>query len=157
MYIDSIFIDGWSGGVSMKLKGYMSVEASYIFSFFAVLVVAIISLNFLLHNNMLSDACLVLGGIRYSQAKYFYCEDGKINEEAMANSAVFSEKSSLAESEKNKIINNVKAYYDEKSLGVEGGLSDSDIENVIDINDNGALVRSGGRLIQVIGGNEDED
>lgn len=141
----------------MKLNGYMTVEASYIFSFFAVLVVTIIRLNFLLHNNMLSDACLVLGGLRYSQAEYFYCEDGKINKEAVANSAVFSEKSALAEQEKNKIIANVKAYYDEKSLGIEGGLSDSDIGDIININDNGALVRSGGRLVQVIGGNADED
>ena len=141
----------------MRLKGYMTVEASYIFSFFTILVVAIIRLNFLLHNNMLSDVCLVLGGIRYSQAEYFYCEDGKINKEAVANSAIFSEKSALAESEKSKILNNVKAYYEEKNLGVEGELSDSDIEDIIDINDNGALVRSGGRLIQVIGGNIDED
>ena len=135
----------------------MTVEASYIFSFFAILVVAIIRLNFLLHNNMLSDVCLVLGGIRYSQAEFFYCENGKINTEAVANSAVFSEKSSLSESEKNRIMNNVKAYYDEKNLGIEGELSDTDIAEIIDINDNGALVRSGGRLIQVIGGNADED
>ena len=63
----------------------------------------------------------------------------------------------MAEQEKNKIIANVKAYYDEKSLGIEGGLSDSDIGDIININDNGALVRSGGRLVQVIGGNADED
>ena len=157
MCFGGVFDNAWSGGVFMKLKGYMTVEASYIFSFFAILVVTIIRLNFLLHNNMLSDVCLVLGGMRYSQTEYFYCVDGKINKEAVANSAVFSEKSALAESEKNIIVANVNAYYDEKSLGAEGGLSASDIEDIININDNGALVRSGGRLVQVIGGNADED
>ena len=141
----------------MKLKGYMTVEASYIFSFFAVLVVAIIRLNFLLHNNMLSDVCLVLGGLRYSQAEYFYSEEGKINTEAVANSSIFSEKSSLADGEKIRIISNVRAYYDEKRLGVEGELSDTDITKIIEINDNASLVRSGGKLIQVIGGNRNED
>lgn len=141
----------------MKLKGYMTVEASYIFSFFAILVVALIRLNFLLHNNLLSDVCLVMGGIRNAQAEYFYCENGQINTEAVANSPVFSEKSPLSENEKVEINNNIKNYYEEKRLGVEGALSETAIEKVIEINDNGALVRSGGKLIQVIGGNVNED
>lgn len=141
----------------MKLKGYMTVEATYIFVFLTIIVVGLIRLNFFIHNNMLSDACLILGGIRYSQAEHYSAKDGKISTEAIANSCVFSEKSQIAYAEKNKIINTMKEYYYEKSLGIDGELSDTDISDVININDNAALVRSGGRLIQVIGGNKDED
>ena len=141
----------------MKLKGYMTVEATYIFSFITILVVGLIRLNFYMHNNMLSDACLILGGMRYSQAEHYYCVDGKIDTKAIANSSVFTEKSKAAGDEKLRIIRNVEAYYSEKYLGIDGELSNTDISEIIDINDNAALVRSGGRLIQVIGGNENED
>ncbi len=141
----------------MKLRGYMTVEASYIFSIFTIIVVGLIRLNFYLHNNMLSDVCLVLGGIRYAQAELYYSKDGKIDKEAIANSPVFGESEDFATAEKSKILRNMEDYYNEKYLGIDGELSDTDISEVININDNAALVRSGGRLIQVIGGNADED
>lgn len=106
---------------------------------------------------MLSDVCLVLGGIRYSQAELYYSKDGKIDKEAIANSPVFTESKDFASMEKGKIIKNMESYYSEKYLGIDGELSDTDISEVININDNASLVRSGGRLIQVIGGNADED
>lgn len=141
----------------MKLRGYMTVEASYIFSIFTIIVVGLIRLNFYVHNNMLSDVCLVLGGIRYSQAELYYSKDGKIDKEAIANSPVFTESKDFAAIEKGKIMRTVEAYYNEKYLGIDGEMSDTDISEVIDINDNASLVRSGSRLIQVIGGNADED
>lgn len=64
----------------MRLKGYMSIEATYIFTITAWIVVSLIRFDFYLHDNLLSDACKVLGGIRYYQAERFYYKGESIKE-----------------------------------------------------------------------------
>ena len=132
----------------------MTVEASYIFSFFTILVVSLIRLDFYFHNNMLSDTSLVIAGLQYTQAQYYYAKNGALDKESIANSPIFGENRDFAATEKGRLQREVEVYYGEKKLGKEGVLSDTDFADVIAINDNANLVRSGGRLIQVIGGSD---
>ena len=59
----------------MKLKAMFTVEASYVFAFITVLIVSIISLDFLLHDRVVNDSCKIQAGIRIYEADSFYYDD----------------------------------------------------------------------------------
>lgn len=143
----------------MKLRGYMTVEAAFIFAALIFVVAGLIKLNFYLHNGLLSDACKIIGGIKYYQAEKFYydVETGIINTEKICNSPVFGESKSFEESAKEQLDDSINEYYAEKSLSVENELSDADIDEIVKISDNANFIRAGGRAVQVIGGVLDED
>ena len=136
----------------MRLKGYMSVEATYIFTITAWIVVSLIRFDFYLHDNLLSDTCKVLGAIRYYQAERFYYKGEAIRETDIANSPVLGEDYDFVKSACKDIEKNVEAYYEEKNLGFDGELSRTELDKIVTIGDNANLVRSGGQVIKLIGG-----
>lgn len=143
----------------MKLKGYFTIEASYVFTILTLIVIGLIRLNFYMHDNLINDVCKVLGGLRYYQTVNFYydSESETIDTKAIANSPIFGEDSNFASNSKAKINENVSEYFQEKRIGFDVELTDTNIDEVITDSDNANLVRSGGKLIQVIGGNGDEN
>lgn len=136
----------------MRMKGYLSIEATYIFAITSWIVVSLIQCNFNIHDNMLNDACKVLGGIRYYQARNYYYKGESIRETAIANSPVLGENMEFVDSAVSEIEEDMKTYYSEKKLGWEEELSSTKISKVITVGDNANLVRSGGEVIKVIGG-----
>lgn len=136
----------------MRLKGYMSIEATYIFTITAWIVVSLIRFDFYLHNNLLSDACKVLGGIRYYQAERFYYKGESIKEKNIANSPVLGEDYDFVNDACGDIEKNLSTYYEEKNLGLDGELSKTALDKVVTIGDNANLVRSGGQVVKLIGG-----
>lgn len=141
----------------MKLKGYMSIEATYIFTIVTLIVVSLIRFDFYLHDNLLNDTCKVLGGIRYYQAERFYYNGESIREKSIANSPVLGEDYDFVENAYADIEKNVKVYYEEKNLGLDGGLSNTALDKIVTIGDNANLVRSGGQVVKLIGGIADAD
>ncbi len=142
----------------MKLNGYFTVEASYIIPFITFLVVSIINLDMYLHDSVLSDACMVNGGIRMQQVDLFYYnnQSGHVNVSEIANSPVVTENEEFYDAQKVKVINNVNSYWDEKRIGGNSSLSDTDVSEVITRNDNANIVRAGGKLMNIIGSDDDE-
>lgn len=136
----------------MRLKGYMSIEATYIFTITAWIVVSLIRFDFYLHDNLLSDACKVLGGIRYYQAERFYYKGESIKEKNIANSPVLGEDYDFVNDACADIEKNLSTYYEEKNLGLDGELSKTALDKVVTIGDNANLVRSGGQIVKLIGG-----
>ncbi len=143
----------------MKLRGYMTVEAAFIFTALILIVAGLIKLNFHLHNGLLSDSCKIIGGIKYYQAERFYYDVEKscIDTTAICNSPVLGESKDFAEAAEKALNESVSKYYAEKSLSVENELSDAEIDEIIDLPDNANLIRAGGRAVQVIGGVLNED
>lgn len=142
----------------MRFRGYMTVEAAFIFAAVIFVVAGLIKLNFYLHNGMLSDACKIVGGIKYYQAEKFYydVETGRINTDEICKSPVFGENKSFAESAKKNLDDSINKYYAEKRLSSENELSDAGIDEIVEIPDNANFIRAGGRAVQVIGGVLDE-
>ena len=136
----------------MRLKGYMSIEAIYIFTIATWIVVSLIRFDFYLHDNLLNDTCKILGGIRYYQAERFYYKGESIREKAIANSPVLGEDYDFGDDACTDIENDVKVYYEEKNLGFDGALSDTALDKIVTIGDNANLVRSGGQVVKLIGG-----
>lgn len=136
----------------MRVKGYMTIEAAYIFTITTWIVVSLIRVDFYIHDNLLNDTCKILGGIRYYQAEYFYYKGESIREKSIANSPVIGDDNDFVKSAGKDIDENVKTYYEEKNLGMDGGLSSTPLDEVITIGDNANLVRSGGQVVKLIGG-----
>lgn len=143
----------------MKLRGYMTVEAAYIFAALIFVVAGLIKLNFYIHNSLLSDVCKIVGGIKYYQAEVFYydADTERINTNEICNSPVFGESKSFAKTAKELLEESVDKYYSEKSLSIENELSDAELDEIMDIPDNANLIRASGRAVQIIGGILDED
>lgn len=143
----------------MKLRGYMTVEAAYVFAALVFVVAGLIKLNFYLHNSLLSDVCKIVGGIKYYQAEAFYydVDTERINTNEICNSPIFGESKSFAKTAKDELDKSVSKYYLEKSLSIENELSDAEIDKIMDIQDNANLIRASGRAVQIIGGVLDED
>ena len=136
----------------MRLKGYMSIEASYVFAITTLIVVGLIRVSFYIHDNLLNDTCKILGGIRYYQADKFYFNGESIREKNIANSPVVGTDYEFIQSANSDIQDNVRSYFDEKKLGFDGELSNTSLEKIITIGDNANLVRSGGQVVKLIGG-----
>ena len=116
-------------------------------------------MDFYLHDSLINDVCKVLGGIRYRQAAVFYYDVGKdeIDTDKIANSPVMGEDKSFARTANELIDKNIIEYFTEKTIAGDNECTDTKTEDVIKATDNAQLVRSGGRLVQIIGGTKDED
>ena len=141
----------------MKMKGYLTIEATYIFVILTWLVISLIRFDFNIHDNLLNDTCKILGGIRYYQAKNFYFKGNSIREADIAKSPVLGEDKDFIKDAASDIESDVEMYYDEKQLGWDENLSSTAISKVITVGDNANLVRSGGEVVKVIGGLNDGD
>jgi len=141
----------------MRLNGYMTLEASFIFAFLTGLIVLIVNLDFFLHDSLLSDAVKVVGAVRYRESKNFYYEydDGGIDIGRIACSTVFSENDKNASSA--EIDRAMEACYEEWKLGTERELSETEIEDICNNYDSAEIVRRGGRIMQLIGGGKEDD
>lgn len=136
----------------MRVRGYMSIEASYVFAITTLIVVCLIRFSFYVHDNLLNDTCKILGGIRYYQADKFYFKGESIREKNIANSPVLGTDYEFIQSACSDIEDDVKSYYEEKNLGFDGELSNTSLAKIITIGDNANLVRSGGQVVKLIGG-----
>lgn len=137
----------------MKLKGGFTLEAAVVFPVITAIIAGIIILDFTLHDKLLSDVSKILGGIRYHEAESFYYDAGfeRISLQKIACSPIFGEDEEFADKQKRVINNLCVDFYLGNKIGYEPQFTKTDIGAVLDINDNAAIVRSGGKLIQVIG------
>lgn len=152
MYPDCLRCDDNNGGVELRLKGYVTIEASYIFTIVTLIVLGLIRVTFYIHDGMLSDCCTILGGIRYYQAKEFYYTGESIREKEIANAPIIGDSYEFIADVESKIVKNMESYYDEKKLSSEGALSTTDFKDVITVKGNADLVQAGGEAVKLIGG-----
>lgn len=159
MYSGDIYYDDFDGGIIMRLKGYFTLEASYIFIAATLLVAGLIRLDFYLHDSLINDTVKILGGLRYFQVSsvHYDMENECIDREAIANTPVIRNDTEFNRRAMVTINNNVSEYYLEKRIGMDCALTDTDLQDVILSRDNAEVVRSGGKLVQVIGGLFDAD
>ena len=136
----------------MRMKGYLTIEATYIFAILTWIVISLIRFDFNMHDNLLNDTCKILGGIRYYQAKNFYFKGSSVRETDIANSPVVGEDNDFVKGAEADIESDVEMYYEEKQLGWDENLSITSISKVITVGDNANLVRSGGEVVKLIGG-----
>lgn len=138
----------------MRLKGEFTLEAAVIFPLITAIIVGIIILDFTLHDRLLGDVSKILGGIRYYESETFYYDAGfqQIRPQQIACSPVFGEDKEFAQKQKQVISNITADYYLKNKIGFEPQFTKTDIGKVFDMNDNAALVRAGGKVVQVIGG-----
>ncbi len=138
----------------MRLKGYFTLEASYIFTAVTLLVLGLIRLDFYLHDSLINDTAKILGGLRYFQVSsaHYNMEEECIDREAVANTPVIGEDIKFNKPVMVKVKTSVSEYFFEKTIGLECKMSSTDLKDVILPRDNAEVVRSGGKLVQVIGG-----
>ena len=136
----------------MRMKGYLTIEATYIFAILTWIVISLIRFDFNMHDNLLNDTCKILGGIRYYQAKNFYFKGSSVRETDITNSPVVGEDNDFVKGAEADIESDVEMYYEEKQLGWDENLSITSISKVITVGDNANLVRSGGEVVKLIGG-----
>lgn len=138
----------------MRLKGYFTLEASYIFSAVTLLVLGLIRLDFYLHDSLINDTAKVLGGLRYFQvaSTHYDMEEECIDRYALATSPVIGVDAEFNKAAMVKIKDSVSEYFYEKTIGLECKMSSTDLRDVILLRDNAEVVRSGGKMAQVIGG-----
>lgn len=138
----------------MRFKAGMTIEASYIFPFTAMLVAAFIMLDFKLYDGVLNDSVKILGGLRYHAAETYYYDstaDG-INYIQRISAPVLSRNTTFTSAQKMQIGKSIYTAYENGCLNVNDKLTDTDIGEVIKSVDNAGVVRSGGRIVQIIGG-----
>ena len=142
----------------MRLKGYFTLEATYIFTAVTLLVVGLIRLDFYLHDSLVNDVAKILGGIRYYQVSstYYDMEKECIDREKTANTPVIGIDYDFNYEVMTQINNNVSIYYNEKIIGTDVELTDTRLDEVILPHNNAEVVRSAGRAVQVVGGIFDE-
>ena len=140
----------------MKLKAMFTVEASYVFAFITVLIVSIISLDFLLHDRVVNDSCKIQAGIRIYEADSFYYDDfnKKIDISRIIASPVLKEEKY---SDEQNILSKVNNYYSEYNLGSDLVFSMENVTSVITVNKNASLIRKSGRVVEFIGDILDEN
>ena len=140
----------------MKLKAMFTVEASYVFAFITVLIVSIISLDFLLHDRVVNDSCKIQAGIRIYEADSFYYDDfnKKIDISRIIASPVLKEEKY---SDEQNIFSKVNNYYSEYYLGSDLIFSMENVTSVITVNKNASLIRKCGRVVEFIGDILDEN
>lgn len=138
----------------MRLKGEFTVEATFIFSFFLIMIVAFINLDLTLHDAVVSDAAKVNGGIEYRESMFFCrnADNGIIDKSAVIGKPLIGKKDYYSGQQKLKICQNVSGYYDTHRFSAISQISETDIEDVMTAGDNAQIVRAGGKAVQIIGG-----
>ena len=111
-------------------------------------------LDIYLHDGLLSDVSKILGAVRYYETENFYydIDDRKIDLNQVVASPLIFEDDEFTEKNKDLIEKCVNEYFSYKRLGKQSELSQTDIRDVLELNDNAHIVRSGGKIIQLIGG-----
>ena len=140
----------------MRLKAMFTIEASYIFVFITLLILSIISLDFLLHDRFVNDSCKIQGGIRINEADSFYNDNKNKNIDInrIICSPVLKEEKY---SEELSIYDNLKEYYTEYNLGSDLNFNTDNLTSVITVKKNAALLRKSGRVVKLIGDILDEN
>jgi hypothetical protein len=146
--------DDFGGGFIMRLKGYFTLEASYIFTAVTLLVVGLIRLDFYLHDSLINDTAKILGALRYFQvtSAHYDMEKEAIDRRACAKVPVMGYDTDFNQPVMVKVKKSVSEYFYEKSIGLDCKMSSTDFRDVIFLRDNAEVVRSGGKLVQVVGG-----
>lgn len=140
----------------MRLRAMFTIEASYIFVFITLLILSIISLDFLLHDRVVNDSCKIQGGIRIYEADSFYYDNKNKNIDInrIICSPVLKEEKY---SEELSIYDNLKEYYTEYNLGSDLNFNTDNLTSVITVKKNAALLRKSGRVVKLIGDILDEN
>ena len=144
-------------GDCVRLKGYFTVEATYIFAFIAFLVIAFIRLDYKLHDRVVNDSSKIQTGVRRYQAKEFYFDikKGSIDYLGIIASPVIGEDENFINKMYKVIEEKQREYYYGQRLGAE----DINLENttdIINLKKNADVIRAGGRIVEVIGGAKDD-
>ena len=136
----------------MRLKGYFTIEASYIFAFITFLIIAFIRLDYKLHDRVLNDSCKILCGIRQYQADAFYYDvnTNHLDYLSIIASPVVGEDEEFKDLMHGKIEQKQMDYYDKANLsGAELNLSN--VNEMIKIKKNADTIRAGGKIVNIIG------
>lgn len=137
----------------MRAKGMFSVEAAYIFTFIMVIIYGIFHITFYLHDVIVGNSSKIQAGIRLYEAKAFYydAKKQKIDYNQIILKPVIKEPSFDNETEeiKKRMVN----YYESHILSRHYQYSADNLEDVISVQNNAALVRKSGRAVQFIGEN----
>lgn len=138
----------------MRLNGSFTVESAVIFPIFTIIVIMFIRFDFRLHDALINDVGKIMGGLRYLESESFYydIETENLNATRIAESPVLGKDSDNSGLQRAAISVRVQLYFNSNRLGNEVGLSTTGFDEVIDCGSNAARVRSGGRVVQVIGG-----
>lgn len=136
----------------MRAKGMFTVEAAYIFTFIMVIIYGIFQITFYLHDVIVGNSSKIQAGIRLYEAKPFIMmRKGKIDYNQIILKPVIKEPSFDNETEeiKKRMVN----YYESHILSRHYQYSADNLEEVISVQNNAALVRKSGRAVQFIGEN----
>lgn len=138
-------------GIRMRAKGMFTVEAAYIFTFIMVIIYGIFQITFYLHDVIVGNSSKIQAGIRLYEAKAFYydAKKEKIDYNQIILKPVIKEPSFDNETEeiKKRMLN----YYESHILSRHYQYSADNLEDVISVQNNAALVRKSGRAVQFIG------
>ena len=138
----------------MRLKGSMTIEATYIFPFITFLVAAFIMMDFKLYDAILNDSVKILGSLRYNAASTYYYNKSNDNIDYIMriSAPVISENTSYSAMQKISIYQNMHKEYENGKLRSDDKMTSTDISQVIKPVDNANRVRAGGKIVQIIGG-----
>lgn len=138
-------------GIRMRAKGMFTVEAAYIFTFIMVIIYGIFQITFYIHDVIVGNSSKIQAGIRLYEAKAFYydAKKEKIDYNQIILKPVIKEPSFDNETEeiKKRMVN----YYESHILSRHYQYSADNLEDVISVQNNAALVRKSGRAVQFIG------
>lgn len=135
----------------MRAKGMFTIEAAYIFTFIMVIIYGIFHITFYLHDVIVSDSSKVQAGIRLYEVKAFYYDvkKEKIDYRQIIMKPVIKEPSFDNETE--EIKKRAANYYEAHILSRYYQYNPDNLEDVIYVQSNAALVRKSGRAVQFIG------
>lgn len=135
----------------MRARGYFTIEAAVIFSFYTLIVVSFIQFGMMLHDGLVSDVSRILGGIRCYQAQCFFYETD--TESISYTKRICAPVIGSDNSDINKGIESLAlAYYREKQLSPANSISNTKVSNVFSLPDNAERIRAGSRVIMLING-----
>ena len=138
----------------MRLKGEFTVEAAFVFSIFFIIIAAFINLDFTIHDAVVSDTAKITMGIDYRESE-IYCRDtesNRISVKAVISKPVIGSNKKFADAQKEIINSMAQEYFDKHRIAVFSELSGTDIEDVMTAEDNAQIVRAGGKVVEIIGG-----
>ena len=137
----------------MRLNGYFTIEAAVIFPFITMLVVFAIKFGFKIHDDVLSDSCVIVGSMRVKEAEaYFYNPAiAGVDYIGIIASPLVGDDDDFINNAERKIMSDIQDYYSAGILSEGSKLSETDIDDVITYNKNATTIRAAGRVVQILG------
>lgn len=138
----------------MRLNGSFTIEASVIIPLLTIMVVSIILLDFVLHDNIVNDVSKIMGGLRYQDVDKFYYDttDNGISVAKIAQAPIVGDDQNFIREQNYYINRSVESYFNQKRISTQTSLSQTALNAVITAKSNSEIIRAGGRAVMVIGG-----